>query len=211
MSDSTQKKFLKEIESAKLRLPDIVRIRIDKIADGDTDLNSFLSNWTLDRLQLFWLNFNRIGDIGVKADFYIEALCKTLKAVTNEVYISCFELTACNLEQIVKASANSERLIIYYCDVSCSVALDFSTSQKYKTKFLSFTNCGNSNRKSDFKSNLSAFENIVEAISRSGLKDSLQTMDIRFWELDKVGVQGLFTKHGMKDVSVVDDKLYQPM
>ena len=111
----------------------------------------------------------------------METLCKTLKAVTNEVYISCFELTACDLEQIVKASANSERLLFYYCDVSCSVALDFSTPQKYTTKLLSFTNCGvNASRKSDFKSNLSAFENIVEAISRSGLKDSLQTMDIRY-------------------------------
>ena len=189
-----------------------MRIKIDKITDGDADLNSFLNNWTPDRLKLFWLNNSYVGEAGKKADFYIETLCKTLKAVTSEVYIACFELTSCDLEQIVKASANSERLIFCYCDVSCSVALDFSTSQKYTTKFLSFTNCcANSNRKSDFKSNLSAFENIVEAISRSGLKDSLQTIDIRKCELDKVGVQGLFTKHGMKNVSVVDDKYYGPM
>ena len=203
MSNSKQKAFFKEIELEKLRLPDIRRIRIDKIIDGDADLNSFLSNWTPDRLQLFWLNYSSIGDAVIKADFYIEALCKTLKSVTSEVYIRCLKLTASNLEQVVKASSNSERLVIRYCHVSCSVALDFTTADKYNTKFLSFYNWGDTYRKSDFKSDPASFENIVEAMAKSGLKNSLQTLDIGCCGLNKIAVQGLLDKHGMTSVSVV--------
>ena len=205
LSDSKQKTFLKEIESTKLRLPDIKRIKIDKITDGDVDLNSFLGNWTPDRLQLFWLNYSSIRSGGIKANFYIEALCKTLKAVSSEVYIRCLKLAASDLEQIVKASSNSERLVIRYCDVSCSTALDFTIIDKYNTKFLSFDSWAGdgSNRESDFKSSPALFENIVEAIAKSGLKDSLQTLDINSCGLDKAAVQGLFNKHGMGAVSVV--------
>ena len=204
MSDSKQKAFFKEIESAKLRLPDIKRIKIDKITDGDVDLNSFLGNWTPDRLQLFWLNNSYIESTGVKADFYIEALRKMLKVVSIEVYIRCLILTASDLEQIVKASANSERLVIRFSDVSCSAALDFSTKDKYKTKFLSFYNWGSSGKKYDLKSAPALFENIVEAMAKSELKDSLQTLDIGGCGLDKTAVQGLLSKHGMGAVSVVE-------
>ena len=140
----------------------------------------------------------------MKADFYIEALCKTLKAITNEVYIEWLKLTASDLEQIVKASSNSERLVIRFSDVSCSAALDFAIADRYNTEFLSFLNWGYSNRTSDFKSNQASFENIVEAMAKSGLKDSLQTLDIKGCGLGKTAVQGLLSKHGMGAVSVVE-------
>ena len=203
LSNSKQKAFFKEIESAKLRLPDIKRIRIDKITDGDADLNSFLDNWTPDRLELFWMNHSFIGSAGNKVDFYIDAICKTFKSVTGEVFIQCLKLTASDLEQIVKASSNSERLVIRFSDVSCSAALDFATADKYNTKFLSFYNWGNSGGKSDFISAPASFENIVEAMAKSGLKDSLQTLDIKGCGLDKTAVQGLLSKHDMGAVSVV--------
>ena len=177
---------------------------INKITDGDADLNSFLGNWTPDQLQLFWLNHSYVGEAGVKVDFYIEALCKTLKTVTSEVYIEWLKLTASDLDQIVKASSSSERLVIRYSDINCSSTLDFVTADKYKTKFLSLYNWAGSDRKSDFKSAPASFENIVEAMAKSGLKDSLQTLDIKGCGLDKTTVQGLLSKHGMGAVSVVE-------
>ena len=151
------------------------------------------------------MNRSYVGDAGVKADFYIEALCKTLKAVTSEIYIEWLKLTTSDLEQIIKASSVSERLVIRFSNVSCSAALDFATADKYKTKFLSFFCWGSgSHRKSDFISVPASFENIVEAMAKSGLKDSLQTLDIRCCGLDKTTVQGLLSKHGMGAVLVVE-------
>ena len=70
---------------------------------------------------------------------------------------------------------------------------------------MSFTNWGNSSRNSDFKTNPSLFENIVEAISKSGLKDSLQTLDIQSCGLDKEKVKELIIAHGMSNASIVED------
>ena len=203
MSDSKQKAFFKKLESAKFRIPNIRRIRIDNITDDDTDLNSFLSNWVPDRFELFWLNNNHMNETSVKADFYMNTLCKTLKWVSKEVFIQCLKLTTSDLEQVFKASSNSERLVIRFCDVSCSTALDFVTTDKYNIKILSFCNWCGPKRKSDFESNPISFENIVEAIGKSGLKDSLQTLDIKGCWLDKTVVQGLLSKHGMGAVIVV--------
>ena len=150
------------------------------------------------------MNYSYISYSGLKTDFYIETLCKTLKAVTSEVYINWLKLTASDLEQIVKASSNSERLVIRYCKINCSATLDFATADKYKTKFISFCYWGDFYRESDFKSAPASFENIVEAMAKSGLKDSLQTLDIYVSKLNKTVVQGLLSKHGMGAVSVVE-------
>ena len=199
-----------ELESAKLRLPYIRRIQIDKVTASDYDLNPFLLNWIPDQIELFWMNWKFISNDAIKVDLYLDALCKTLRTVTKEVYLWGILLDESTLEKVVKSASNSERLVLRWCKISCSSALDFSTPSKYNTKFMSFTNWGNSSRNSDFKTNPSLFENIVEAISKSGLKDSLQILDIPYCGLDKEKVKGLFITHGMSNVSIVEESP-QPM
>ena len=137
------------------------------------------------------MNRSYFANEGVNINFYIDTLCKTLKIVTCEVYIWCLILTASDLEKIVKASSNSERLVIRFWDISCSTALNFTTSDKYNTKFLSFSSWGNCNKSSGFKSVPSSFENIVEAIAKSGLMVSLQTLEIWNTGLDKKSGAGI--------------------
>ena len=61
-------------------------------------------------------------------------------------------------------------------------------------------------RKSDWKSTPSCFKNIVEAISKSGLKDSLQQVDIYGNQtLKKDVLQAMFNELGMYHISVVED------
>ena len=165
-----------------------------------------MCNWTPDQLEFFAMNHSHNGDKGFKADYYVKALCKMLMVVTKEIYIEWFKITESDLEQIVKSSCNAERLIIMFCDVSCSTTLDFTTASKYNIKFLSFFQWGlDSRRSSDWMSEPSAFERIVEAICKSGLKDSLQTIDIKYCKLDKTTVQGLFSKHGMGTITVIEN------
>ena len=163
-------------------------------------------NWTPDQLEFFAMNHSHNGAIGVKADYYVKAICKMLMVVTKEIYIEWFKITESDLEQIVKSSFNAERLIILFWDVSCSTTLDFTTASKYNIKFLSFYEWGwDSRRSSDWMSDPSAFERIVEAICKSGLKDSLQTFDIESCKLSKFTVQGLFSKHGMGTITVIEN------
>ena len=196
-----------------MRLPNMKKFVISKISNSDSDLASFLSNSVPYKLDLFWMNRSFISNIiPTKIDFYTESLWEAIKGVSKEIYISNLIVGEKDLEEIVKSSWNWERLVIRYSDIHCSSALDFSTDSDYKTKSLSFYNWGlNENRKSSWMTDSSLFENIVVGIGKSGLKDSLQTVDIQGCKLDKSKVQEMFTKHGMTNVSVVDNGGKDPM
>ena len=187
-----------------MKIPDIKRLVINKISNSDSDLASFLCNSFPSKIDFFWLNHSYIGGTPTKIDFYIDILWEAIKGVPKEIYIVNFIVGEKDLEKIVKASCNWERLVIRFSDILCSSALDFSTDSDYKTKSLSFYNWGNDYLKSSWMADSSLFENIVEGIGKSGLKDSLQTVDIQGCKLDKSKVQEMFTKHGMTNVSVVE-------
>ena len=205
LSNEKYKSLLKNISEVKMRLPNIKRLVINKISDSNSDLASFLSNSVPNKLDLFWMNHSSISG-STKIDFYIESLWEAIKGVSKEIYIEYLEVGEKDLEKIVKSSCNWERLVIRWSDIYCSSALDFSTDSDYKTKSLSFYNWGaNSTRKSSWITDSSLFVNIVEGIGKSGLKQSLQTVDIQGCGLVKSKVQEMFTKHGMTNLSVVDD------
>ena len=208
MNDAKQKSLLTDLGSSKLRLPNIRKIDINYISDGNKELNSFFQNWVPSKLDLLSVNNWMNTYTGIKMDFYIDSISKAIKSVKKEIYLTCFEIKEPELEQIIKSSSNWERLILRFNDIHCSRKLDFSVSSKYKIKFLSFYNCGNTSfkdRKTDWISTPSCFKNIVEAISKSGLRDSLEQVDIYGnHTLNKDKVQAMFNELGMSHISVVE-------
>ena len=216
MGNEKQRSLLADLVSSKLRLPNIRRISIYFISDANKELNSFFQNWIPSKLHLLSVNegINTIP-IGIKMNFYIESISKTIKSVSKVIYLKCFEIKESELEQIIKSASNWEKLILCYCDIHCSRKLDFGVSDKYRIKLLSFTNCGHTSssyRKSDWKSTPSCFKNIVEAISKSGLRDSLEHVDIAYNQtLKKDEVQAMFNKLEMSHISVVEEIWGDPM
>ena len=207
MNSAKRKSLLTDFVFSKLKLPNIRKIKIGCISDGNKELNSFFQNWVPSKLDLLSVNYICNTSTGIKMDFYIDSISKAIKSVQKEVYLRCFEIKEPELEQIIKSASNWERLIFCFSDIHCSKKLDFGGSAKYKTKFLSFANCGDidfEERNSDWKSTPSCFKNIVEAISKSGLRDSLEQVDI-FWNstLNKNEVQAMFNELGMSHISVV--------
>ena len=104
-----------------------------------------------------------------------------MNATAEEVFLYRLEFSEAELGQIVRASCNAERLIFESCSIHCSTALDFGSALKYKTKILNFQYWGNTfnlDRKTDWKYSPACFDNIIEAISNSGLRDSLKTIGI---------------------------------
>ena len=140
----------------------------------------------------------------------MRSLPKFVNATTKEVYLRCLEFSEAELEQIVRASCNAERLIFEGCDIHCSTKLDFGFALKYKTKILNFQDWGNTSNlyeKSDWKSFPPCFYNIIDAISNSGLRFSLQTISIdKNPTLSAENVQKWLKKKGMPHISV--DKNY---
>ena len=209
MNDAKHKSLLTDLNCSKLRLPNIRKIKIDYISDGNKELNSFFQNWVPSKLDLFAVNYWSNTFTGIKMSFYIDSISKAMKSVQKEIYLNYFEIKEADLEQIIKSASNWERLILCFSDIHCSKKLDFGVSDKYKIKFLSFACCGHTaykERKSGWKSTPSFFKNIVEAISKSGLRDSLQEVDIGGNQtLKKDEVQAMFNELGMSHISVVEN------
>ena len=208
MNVAKRKYLLKDLVSSKLKLPNIRRIDIRYISDWNNELNSFFQNWVPSKLDLLSVNYWINTYIGIKMGFYIDSISKAMKSVEKEIYLNCFEIKESELEQIIKSASNWERLVLCFCDIHCSRKLDFGVSAKYKIKFLGFANCGNifyNDRKTDWISTPSCFKNIVEAISKSGLRDSLEQVDIYDNEtLNKDEVQTIFNELEMSHISVVE-------
>ena len=195
---------------SKLRLPDIKWINIIKISDSDTDLvNSFL-NWTPNHLIIFFIQHNSPAGSPIKYKLDINSLSKAVTAVTREVFISCFEFSAEDLQQLIRAACNAERIVFYLWSVHCSFALDFGAKIKYNTNYLGFQNWGSTDiieLSTDWKTDPSCFSNIVDAIGSSGLRQSLSKLNIyKNQTLKKKEVKELLNAKGMKRIKVVEEE-----
>ena len=208
MKDAKHKYLLTDLVSSKLKLPNIRKIKIDYISDANKELNSFFQNWVPSKIDLLLLNFSHNTTTGIKMGFYIDSIWNAMKSVSKEIYLTCFEIQEPEIEQIIKSASNWERLIFRVSDIHCSKKFDFSGYEKYKIKFLSFAGCGyafSSYRKSDWKITPSCFKNIVEAISKSWLKDSLLQVDILDnHTLNADEVQSMFNELEMSHISVIE-------
>ena len=64
--------------------------------------------------------------------FYLSSLTTSLNKVTEEIFLNVFEMDESDLESVFKASCNSERLVLYGCDLKWSRSMDFKCSSTYK-------------------------------------------------------------------------------
>ena len=199
---------MRDCVNSRLRLPDLKGIQINYISDADSDLASFLSDCTPARLKLFAVNWKRDNIIGIKSKFYVEAFSKVAARTTKEVYFTSIDFSAEDLQTVVRAARNAQLIVFYLCCVHCSSGLDFGADLSYNTKFLSFQHWGDTSiyRTTDWKADPSKFSLIVDAIDSSGLKASLEKLNIAGnWTLASTKVQKELNVKGMSHISVVKE------
>ena len=200
---------MRDCITSKLRLPDLNGIMINYISDADTDLASFLSNCTPARLNQLAVNYLRNGDTGIQSKFYIEAFSEAAARATKEVFFQCIDFSAEDLQTVVRAARNAERIVFDFWCIHCSSSLDFGSDLSYKTKFLSFQRWGHTDSKertTDWKSDPSKFSLIVDAISSSGLRASLEELSIAYNQtLSASKVQEELNAKDMEHISVVEE------
>ena len=131
---------MRDCITSKLRLPDLKGIQMNYISDADADLSSFLSKCTPDRLRLLAVNYYTNGLKGIKSKFYIQAFSEAARRTTKEVYFKCIDFSAEDLQTVVRAAHNAERILFNFCCIHCSSGLDFGAGLSYNTKYLSFQN-----------------------------------------------------------------------
>ena len=133
LDNAKSKSFLGDLSTSKALIPRIKRIAINRLNDNDSNLNLFLSNWVPQNLTYLAVNYSFIDwRKPTKMSFYSSSLTTCLKKVTKEIYLRLFEISESDLEAVVKASCNSERLVLYAWDLKWSRPMDFKSSSKYK-------------------------------------------------------------------------------
>ena len=133
MNDSQSKSFLDDLATSKALIPQLKRIAIYRLNGSDSNLNLFLSNWVPQDLTFLAINDPEIyRSKPIKMNFYLSSLATCLKKVTKEIFINLFSMEESDLEAVVKASCNSERLVLRYCDLKWSRSMNFKCSSTYK-------------------------------------------------------------------------------
>ena len=199
--------------TSKIRLPDLYGLYTEywRREDADADFFYFLSNCLPAHLGLLhvdcWLN----SLIGINPKFFFDAYSKAVARTIKEVIFFQIYFSSKGLQTVVKAASNVETILFDVCSIHCSSDLDFGAHHIYKTKFLSFQWWGcltKNERLTDWIADPSRFSFIVDAISSSGLRDSLRKLSIynnqTLWISE---VQEEFNKKGMSHISVVDEEL----
>ena len=130
MNSAKSKSFLDDLATPKALIPQLKRIWISYLNGSDSNLNLFLSNWVPQNLT--FLVITGINYKPTKMNFYLSSLTTCLKKVTKEIYLSAFEMDESDFEAVVKASCNSERLVLSWCDLKWSRPMDFKCSSTYK-------------------------------------------------------------------------------
>ena len=200
---------MKDCWTSRLRLPDLSGIRIDYISDEDIHFANFLSKCTPEHLKLLAVNYCTKSKTGIKSKFYVDEFSKAAARTAKEVYFSCIDFSAEDLETVVKAAHNAERIVFHFCCIHCSSGLNFGADLSYNTKFLSFQYWGSTGfkeRTTDWKEDPSSFSLIVDAIGGSGLRTSLEKISIANNQtLSASKVQEELNAKGMSHISVVEE------
>ena len=131
--DAESKSFLNDLATSKAQIPQLKRIAISYLNGSNSSLKLFLSNWVPRNLTFLSINHPPIDwNNTTKMSFYSSSLATCLKKVTKEIFLQLFDMNESDLETVVRASCNSERLVLYACDLKWSRPMHFKCSSTYK-------------------------------------------------------------------------------
>jgi hypothetical protein len=200
LNDSKAESFIKHYVTNKLKLPHLKKLRIDYIKENDEVLKLFLINCCPSNLEVFSFNRNTNTSSQIKISAYIPSLSKCLPAVTKQVYLYYVKIKSSgDLSTLIKASSNSENLVVRCCEVLTDDECDFGDG-KYNTQLISFGYDDYNQCK--WKEKPIRFDNIVEGISKSSLKGQLKVLGINESDVSKDDAEACLTKFGCQNVSV---------
>ncbi|CAI2364565.1 unnamed protein product [Moneuplotes crassus] len=204
LGNEKHRKLIEAYAQNKVKLPDIKRVFIKSIKDIPLEsLDQFLKHSIPDQLPLLCLNWSwEELLVGAKV---MDGLKDSLLKITKEIFLFYTEFQPLDLEVAFKNSINSERLCIVACKVHTKEKMNFGSKQA-KTTYLSFSCCcGDSKVTMDWGNHPERFENIIEAISKSPYKNSLQTLNTNKCNLSKSKVEEMLSKYNMSFIKVIEE------
>ena len=197
---------------SKLRLPNLNGIHIEYNSEVDADLIKFLCDCTPLHLPLFAISFFRYHPNWIKSKLFIEAFSKVAARTSKEILFFGVNYSSKDLQLIVKAACNIERIVFSFCRICCYSDFNFGSDLIYKTKFLSFQTWKTFSfyryPSKAWINDYSCFLLIVDAIRSSGLRTSLEKLNIYKSSAEfKTHMQEVLNEKGMSHISVIDENI----
>ena len=124
--------------SAKLRLPNINRIKINNISDSNTYRADYFLNQTPNHLKILYIHHIFTSGAPVKYKLDINLLSETVAAVTKEVFIQCFEFSAADLQQLIRAACNAERIVFLFVFIALLICAQLWNDNQVQHQLLRF-------------------------------------------------------------------------
>ncbi|CAI2387701.1 unnamed protein product [Moneuplotes crassus] len=204
LNEDKGKDLVKNLGEARYKLNGLQRLTLSSFKDEDQSVNQFLTHCAPSSLKLFNFGINYGKEVNIK--YYLKGLKSIMPNVFKENYLFWLIIDSDDLEQIVKLSANSERLVLSHCKISTKPSLDFSISTPYKTQFLGFQYSGSKpwHTEMDWSNHPDRFENIIAGIKNCSLKDSLKIINIHKCGITVSQVESLLLSHNLSHISVKD-------
>ena len=106
----------------------------------------------------------------------------------------------------MKSSSNSDRIVIWACQIDLSSDIDLS-GPDYKTTYLSFWWVGD-RKENDWKNHPERLKKVIKAISMCSLKDSLKTINVRLSDVSVKTVEEMLKEFKLDGIQVIDDWIY---
>mmetsp|Transcript_7133 Transcript_7133/g.6326 ORF Transcript_7133/g.6326 Transcript_7133/m.6326 type:complete len:260 (+) Transcript_7133:859-1638(+) len=204
MNKAKESEVIGTFGTKKLQFPDIKRIQIQHIKNSNYKrINRFLSSCVPTTLPLLSVNWNS-GEELLKGSLITDSICKASQSVTKEVFLTFAEFNSENVQRIVKSANKSKRLVFWSCKIHTTDDMDFNTDSAIT--YLSFAYCGHSDVSMKWNKYPKRFENIVAAISKSNLKDSLETININYCNITPDEVKELLKKYNITHIKIVQQE-----
>ena len=143
----------------------------------------------------------KYGESWMKIKDFIFDLSKIIPKVSKEFSFSNFKFSRRDFQHVMNSSFGWERITFCDCVLLFDEGIFISNRYESTIKHLDFGGCGKP-RKSDWMGNPSRFDNIVEAISQSRIKESLQTIRIVDCYVNIDSVKSTLVYFGMENVYV---------
>ena len=118
-----------------------------------------------------------------------------------------FKLNSNELNTIIKSFSQCKQVVIRACKIVIDTHIDFTITNDYKTDYLDFGGTGGSYY-SNWKGKPLDFDKIVKAISECGLKQSLNTLGVKYCGFDNIDqAKAVLTKYDCTEVKVTEYEL----
>mmetsp|Transcript_2630 Transcript_2630/g.2227 ORF Transcript_2630/g.2227 Transcript_2630/m.2227 type:complete len:211 (-) Transcript_2630:28-660(-) len=202
MEKNQDKEIIRTLGDKEQHLPYIKRVRIDNIDKVVCEsINIFLTSCIPVTLPLLCLN--RVTRRLLNGSNLINGICKASPSVTREIFLHFMEFSAEEIQRIVRSATKTHRLVFSSCKLNTNDHMDFNTNSVLT--YLSFDCCGYDDSVSmKWDEYPERFENIVKAISKSNLKDSLTIINICNCDISVSKVEEQLSKYNISHINVVE-------